>query len=78
LIYERDQNFDKCKHAIKILLEVTDTKGTTQATQYTLGYLPTDISYSMALLIDENKGYFLVSVGFARSCESHSPGALIA
>jgi hypothetical protein len=49
-----------------------------QATQYTLGYLPTDISYSMALLIDENKGYFLVSVGFARSCESHSPGALIA
>ena len=32
----------------------------------------------MALLIDENKGYFLVNAGFARSCESYSPGAYIA
>ena len=44
--------------------------------QFTLGFLPTDISYNLAIMIDENRGYFIISCNFqmTETTKPESPG----
>ena len=69
LFLERDSTYDKCKHAIKVVCQTV--QGNTVADeveapvqQFTLGYLPTDVSFNLAVLMDENRGYFIISAHF--------------
>ena len=58
---------------------------TTAVQQYTLGYLPTDVSFNLAILMDENRSYFLVSAHLSSqdnnrysSSQQSSPTSMIA
>lgn len=78
LFLERDTTYDKCKHAIKVIAQCNSTAepepelladyfDSPKIGQYTLGYLPTDVSFNLAILMDENRGYFILSALFSES-----------
>ena len=64
MFLERDATYDKCKHAIKVVYQTRPLDMTVVVKQFVMGYLPTDVSFNLAILMDENRGYFTVSVMF--------------
>lgn len=40
-----------------------------------MGYLPTDVSFNLALLIDENRNYFLLSAHFSSGFSQAKSGS---
>ena len=78
MLLERDQSYTKCKHAIKVVMERKVMKIVPSSNpyelpknkeileQFTMGYVPTDVSYYLAQLMDENRNHFKVKSVFPK------------
>ena len=59
LYLERDTSLNpKCQHAIKVICkhQLQDTHQLIE--EFMLGFLPTDLSFNLATLMEENRNYF--------------------